>query len=335
MRHHKLSADDATAKLPTFGPPPAFVMLQRVVASRGRWNARRTFGRGAAEEAMAVALHSIVSARHRHSWRMPSNARRRSTHPTRWRRRSTHRFSIEITFALSLLLGGAATAVAMNARELFWLGWFSAVPLFAAVRWLRPGWACAAGGLWGSALLACHAILTGTPFGPGVGPATAVLVGPALFGLLLGAYRRWNGFDPLTLAVGWQGVEVLAAAAGLERGILAGTQNEIVLTGLGGRFFGYLIVALVIANVGALLTGPFDDRHAEFDSVVRRWLQTCHDLRWLRDGHILRRLEDSLLQTSRAPPSVLGISMPEVDLMTIRHVASRQMAKREIGANHV
>ncbi|NOT00971.1 MAG: hypothetical protein HOP29_10120 [Phycisphaerales bacterium] len=210
-------------------------------------------------------------------------------------------------FASSLIVGGVATAAAMHARELFWLGWLSAVPLFAAVRWLRPGQAGVSGGLWGLALLASHTFLTGESFGPGMGPLMAVVAGPALFGWLLSVYRRWNGFDPLTLAVGWLGVELLAAAAGMERGILAGTQNEFVVTGLGGQFFGYLFVALFIANTGALLTGPFGARRAVPDSALRRWIDAFSHFIRLCTRHLPRRLESSSRYAPRAPPIAYAV----------------------------
>ena len=87
----------------------------------------------------------------------------------------------------SLVLSALLTTVALRSPDYHWLAWISFLPLFVAVRWLRPATAALAGGLWGACL---YLVSTAGPtpaveaLAPAIDP-TAPAIGPSAWLLAL------------------------------------------------------------------------------------------------------------------------------------------------------
>ena len=66
---------------------------------------------------------------------------------------SAARCSIKaVALGVSLVLSALLTAATLRSPDLHWLAWFSFLPLFVALRSLRPMPAALTGGLWGACL---------------------------------------------------------------------------------------------------------------------------------------------------------------------------------------
>lgn len=170
-----------------------------------------------------------------------------------------------MAFIVSIAVSACLTAWAGGSPAHAWVAWLSLLPLFFAIRLLRPLWASACGAIWGASLFAfCVACGWPTPIevenpgfalsrGPGFAPFVLMTSIPAVY-LFLGAWlTRWIGFSPFVLGVGWMGVELALAPLGMHNGLLAGTQNETVLLDFIGRALGYVLVGFVVAYVNATL----------------------------------------------------------------------------------
>lgn len=136
-----------------------------------------------------------------------------------------------VALAVSLAFSASLTAVALRGPDHRGLAWISFLPLFAAVRWLRPPLAATAGGLWGACLyLSCTA-----------GPTPAIDASLLSLALLtavpavytgLAARPAWAiGFNLLLLALGWTLLEAALRLHGhkplaLYQGLLPGVQSE-------------------------------------------------------------------------------------------------------------
>ncbi len=91
------------------------------------------------------------------------------------------------SLALSLVFIALLTAVALRSPDDHWLAWISFLPLFVAVRWLRPPAAALAGGLWGACLY-LFSSLGSTPAVEALAPGidlTAPAIGSAVWYLAL------------------------------------------------------------------------------------------------------------------------------------------------------
>jgi apolipoprotein N-acyltransferase len=134
-----------------------------------------------------------------------------------------------------------------------WLAWVSFIPLFAAVRSLRPSMAAMAGAFWGFCLyLFC--IAGATPvIEPSLFSLTLLTVIPAVYTGLAALASRAIGFSPVMLAFGWILVEVALKPLGLHHGLLAGAQGDGVLLHWVGRMLGYVFVAFLVVCANASL----------------------------------------------------------------------------------
>lgn len=152
---------------------------------------------------------------------------------------------------LAAVGGGCLMAVAAASSGHPWLGFLALVPLFVAIRVCRPFEALAFGGTWGLSLYLFGTLTleAAVPQGPA---ALALLTSiPALYMFLGACLTRWIGFSPFVLAVGWMGVELAFAPLGLRNGLLASTQTDGWLLQVIGQFFGYALVAFVVALISA------------------------------------------------------------------------------------
>ncbi|MBU0639163.1 MAG: hypothetical protein KKB50_09890 [Planctomycetes bacterium] len=154
---------------------------------------------------------------------------------------------------IALVLSAYAMASALGTQQHTWLGWLALLPFFAATRFLSPLAAAACGSCWGLALYALLVIRAD------VGVALTILslvLLAAVPGLYAGAgalLTRRLGFSPFLLALGWIGVELALQPLALERGLLAGTQGEALVTQRVCHLLGYVFVAFALAYVNAWL----------------------------------------------------------------------------------
>jgi len=161
--------------------------------------------------------------------------------------------------ALTVALVGSAylTATAVGSPSHAWMGWLSLLPLFVAVRVLRPLRAGVCGALWGGCLFTFCVAAGRTAVS--ANPASFILLTaiPAIYTFLGAWLTRWIGFSPFVLGVGWMGVELALAPLGLHSGLLAGTQDHTALMDYIGRAMGYVLVGFLVAYVNAALVAVF------------------------------------------------------------------------------
>lgn len=145
-------------------------------------------------------------------------------------------------------------AVALGSPANWWLGWVTLVPLFFAIKVLRPAAAAAAGAVWGASLF----IATGPDAVDGALPHTTyalwmLMLVPAVYAGVASEVTRRKGFHPLLLGLGWVGVELALKPVSIHHGLLAHTQGDNVLVQSVGHLGGYILVAFVIALVNGVL----------------------------------------------------------------------------------
>ncbi len=188
---------------------------------------------------------------------------------------------LPVALAGSLVPSAALTAVALRAPEHHWLAWVSFLPLFVAVRWLRPATAALAGGLWGACLyLFCTAGPTPAveAMAPAIDPAAAavgpsawllalLIVIPAVYVGLAARPARAIGFKLLTLALGWTLVEAVVGLhnpSGQRDGLLTGSQGEGPHLHWLARLLGYVCTAFLVACANASLVGILSGARLSF-----------------------------------------------------------------------
>ena len=157
--------------------------------------------------------------------------------------------------ALTVALVGSAylTAAAVGSPTHSWAGWLSLLPLFFAIRLLRPLRASACGALWGASLFVFCLALGRTAVAANLWSFALFIGIPAIYTFLGAWLTRWMGFSPFVLGVGWMGVELALAPVGLHNGLLSATQGDTALMDYIGRALGYILVAFLVAYVNAVL----------------------------------------------------------------------------------
>ncbi len=214
--------------------------------------------------------------------------------------------------AVSLVFSALLTAVALLAPEHHWLGWISFLPLFVAVRWLRPATAALAGGVWGASLylfttaLPTPAVYTvGSTIVPSAGLLALLIVIPAVYVGLAARPARAFGFKLLTLALGWTLIEVvlhLYHPSAPQEGLLTASQGESPQLHWLARLFGYVATAFLVACANASLVG--------FVSAARLSFPACRSLAGLPNAgarlpsQLVLRIQSWNLRQAypRAPP---------------------------------
>jgi len=136
---------------------------------------------------------------------------------------------------------------------LHWLAWVSLLPLFQAIRTLRPALAAMAGGLWGFCLFGFAAVGAAPVIAPTVLSLILLTAMPAFYCGIGARVTRWIGFNPFVLGLGWVGVELAIRPLGMPLGLLAGTQSGSALVQWGGRVLGYVFIAFLVAVANASL----------------------------------------------------------------------------------
>lgn len=162
-----------------------------------------------------------------------------------------------MAFVVPIVVSAYLTAAAVGSPTHAWVGWLSLLPLFFAIRLLRPLRASACGALWGASLFVFCAA-EGRTAVPATVSSFVLLAGiPAIYACAAAALTRWIGFSPFVLGVGWMGVELALAPLGLHNGLLTASQGDTALMHYIGRALGYVLVGFLVAYVNALLVEVF------------------------------------------------------------------------------
>ena len=167
-----------------------------------------------------------------------------------------------VTLALALLLSAYLMAVAVGTAGHPWLAWTSLIPLFFAIRWLRPLLALGSGVFWGAGLFLFSTTAVPTEV-PATWAALALLsLVPAIYAYLGALASRRFGFNPLVLGVAWMGVELTLQPLGLRAGLLGGVvQEHATVLERVGSVLGYVLVAFCIALVNASVVSALSAVH--------------------------------------------------------------------------
>ncbi|MBN1392296.1 MAG: hypothetical protein JW947_05775 [Sedimentisphaerales bacterium] len=206
------------------------------------------------------------------------------------------------TLIVSLVLSALFMAMAVSSNACSWLAWFGLLPLFLAIRVLRPLAAILAGAVWG----VCFYFFSGADIAPAISPTLQSLVlltiVPALYACFGAFVTRRFGFNPLFLAFGWMLVEFALQPVGLQQGLLASTQSASVALHWVSRMLGYVFVAFLVACVNASLLSIFSTARLRIPrgnlSVVPPLSEVYHISQTL----LYFRLINIFLGYSRAPP---------------------------------
>ncbi len=201
--------------------------------------------------------------------------------------------------ALSLVASALLVILSLASPDHVWLRWSAfggLLPLFVAIRVLRPGRATLCGALWGLSLYVFSAAVFNTSVSTGffsIGLLTAI---PAIYAYLAAKLTRWIGFSPLVLGVSWMGVELAFEPLGLHTGLLAGTQADGTLIHWLGGALGYVLVAFVVALINAALVSAL--------ARVRVPIATpCYPVRSTESGTLLVPQTYSCFPLLVIPPS--------------------------------
>ncbi len=158
----------------------------------------------------------------------------------------------------ALLFSAFLMAVAIHAPSYWWLGWVTLLPLFLAIRVLRPIPATLAGMFWGVSFFAISAAGGQTAISPTLGTLALLGVIPGLYAGFGSYATRRVGFSPLLLGLGWVAVEFALHPLALQNGLLAGTQADGLFVRVIGNLAGYVLVAFLVAYVTASLLSVLD-----------------------------------------------------------------------------
>jgi apolipoprotein N-acyltransferase len=156
-------------------------------------------------------------------------------------------------WAAGLASSAGLMAVALDSSAFWWLGWVTLIPLFLAIRLLRPVVALWAGGFWGLSLFVISSLIgsSAIPLTPTALFFLAVI--PSLYTCVGAAVTRRKGFHPLLLGLGWAGVEIALTPLALRNGLLAGTIGSSGWVLSLGKLGGYVLVAFLVAFANAVI----------------------------------------------------------------------------------
>lgn len=152
---------------------------------------------------------------------------------------------------LSPIVSAYVMALSLGSAGFPGLRWLALLPLFAAMRGLRPVAAMFAGALWG----ACLCVFSAAAVDPGISMDLVLAAGligiPAVYMYFGSWLTRRIGFNPLVLGVAWMGVESALGPIGLGTGLLGEGDGGGTVLHWVGRAFGYVLVAFSIVLVNA------------------------------------------------------------------------------------
>lgn len=202
--------------------------------------------------------------------------------------------------AASLVVSAVSIAIAARDPRYSVVSCVALVPLFAAIRLLKPAGALAGGALWGGYLY----------FGlvlPDAGRITSPVPGflflllPALYAGVASALTGRFGFQPLLLALGWLGPELLLHRLASAGGLPAQAAAWSGLLGACGRIFGWLTTVALIVYVNAKLVAVLGSLRGASRQRVRTWRARAHDVVFA-PGVVRPRWKSLHPASPRAPP---------------------------------
>jgi apolipoprotein N-acyltransferase len=161
-------------------------------------------------------------------------------------------------------------ALANDASDHAWLGWFSLVPLFLVIRLWRPVTAMLAGSLWGLCLLIFSSAQNGATVYSSFWLLLLLPAVPALYTGLCAWLTRRIGFNPFVLGVAWMGVELALAPMGVRTGLVAVAEGGGTLIHWIGGLLGYVLIAFLVALVNASLVSLLSSVHLRIPQLAYR-----------------------------------------------------------------
>lgn len=171
-----------------------------------------------------------------------------------------------MALAVSLVCSALLVTLALGEPECRWLAWISFLPLFVAVRSLRPVGAALSGALWGACLYLFSSAgpwpIAGDGSSLAMGPSlrllTLLVLIPAVYAGLAALPARAIGFKLFTLALGWTLLEIVLQRHNLSRrqdGLLVQVQDQGLYLYSLKRLLAYVLTAFLVACVNASLIG--------------------------------------------------------------------------------
>lgn len=160
-----------------------------------------------------------------------------------------------------LVVSAYVMARGLRSPEQAWLAWVALLPLFVAIRSLRPVHAMLSGALWGLSLCLFASVAAGTDLRDAALSLALLTAIPAAYAFLGAALTRRIGFSPLVLGVTWMGVELAFEPLGLANGLLAASQSDATFVHSLAGAFGYLLVPFVVATISASLISALSHVH--------------------------------------------------------------------------
>ena len=168
-------------------------------------------------------------------------------------------------WAIAVSVSAGLMVIALGSSTYWWLGWVTLVPLFLAIRLLRPMGALAAGAVWGSALYFLSSTLGSTAIPQTPVALVLLTVIPALYTCLGCIVTARKGFHPFLLGLGWAGVELALQPLALRNGLLPAAMGNSAWVLTLGKMGGYILVAFLVAFVNAAILSIL--------SGVRLWVR--------------------------------------------------------------
>jgi len=207
-----------------------------------------------------------------------------------------------VLIAVALIVSAALMAASRSSGGLSWVAFIGLIPVFMAIRYIRPGPAPLFGGLWGAGY---YLYLSLPSCGGNLSIASLLLfiAVPAVYTGLGAWLTRKVGYLPAVLATGWIVVEWLLGTPGSHPGTLTGAESSNTLIGYIGQALGYLVVAVLIAYVNALLLSLVDQIRLTFADTVYRFAVLADTRREFSHEFSLYRSTLTAFNCSpRAPP---------------------------------
>lgn len=180
-------------------------------------------------------------------------------------------------FGVSLILSALSTVAALRWPQSHWLVWMSFVPLFAAIRCLRPLAASSAGAVWSACLCLFLSTSAGSsamrgwepgtgftvpPVEPSVSVVALLMSIPTVYIGLAARSTRGTALDLIRLALGWTLLEVvlhLHSLTDMREGVLSTSGTNLVKMHWLGRLLAYVCSAFVVAYANASLVRMLTD----------------------------------------------------------------------------
>ena len=168
------------------------------------------------------------------------------------------------TLIVALIGSAYLLVMAVRSPDYWWIAWICLLPLFLAIRTLKPLAAALSGAIWGISffLFSVYGVQSAIPFT--FSSLALLALVPAIYCGLGSLLTRRVGFNPLILALGWICVELAFKPLGLHNGLLAATQSDSIHLHWIGRLLGYVFIAFLVACTNASLLAVLSNVRLSF-----------------------------------------------------------------------